>query len=257
MLLVKSFESLTLNSIFKMSIKTIKQDLKVFVDLLEEQGLADTPLVPDWIYTWREVYDYYIQATNKSVNNTLLSQLATRIYFDKDRVEGKIKDYLNYIEDQIPKYRQNEYSKYSSLSDKFSFPKDPYVTAWVSTYMETYREPDPDDEWDAGEDGEVLSGFGVLFGKDNHKISSSHSECMGEAFLGFMPKKGDTVFLIIERYGSGSTFGSTNPVFRPCKIFKTYEDSENWTKSEEGERFKDTDYFGGHQEYLIEMVTVE
>lgn len=137
----------------------------------------------------------------------------------------------------------NRYTSHHASSNK-----TPYVTLYVCT-SETYtREPD---------ESESLDSFGVALGAGTNGRDYGKDKCLTEAHIGFMPAVGDTVYLVIEVYGEGCTFGHTRPCYRPAKVFKTKADAEAWIDSPEGEACKDTDYFGGHDEYLIEAVEVE
>lgn len=137
----------------------------------------------------------------------------------------------------------------------------PYVTLWVTVSDLVTREPYKDDDWDRGDSAESLENYGVDLSDPNlpqkHKSAnmyghySSRDRCMNAKQLGFMPKVGDKVYLVIEIFSSGDTFGNTDPQFRPAKVFKTAKSANKWLASEEAENFKDIDYFGGHKSYEI------
>ncbi len=152
----------------------------------------------------------------------------------------------------MAKKKTKEFSKYT-----YADTKEPYVTLWVDTSEYTIRERDPDDEWDAGDYGEELVNFGVCIGAQNKNSYLSRDRSLNKEHIGFFPKAGDTVFMVIESYGTGSTFGSTNPCYQPVKIFKTHQGATQWLKTPEAEACKDSDYFGGHNDYLIESVVVK
>ncbi len=159
------------------------------------------------------------------------------------------------------KKKLGKYPKSKKEFDKYTYhdtrEKVPYVTLWVNTFEYVVRPRDPDDEWDAGDYGEDLEGYGVCIGAQSKSSYLGRDKSLSEEHLGFFPNKGDTVFLVIESYGTGSTFGHTSPCYQPVKIFKTYDDAKAWLVSPEGERCKDSDYFGGHNEYLIKDVVVQ
>jgi len=150
----------------------------------------------------------------------------------------------------------DRYTKHSAWDDKV---RDiPFVTLWVKTSEYTTRERDPNDEWDDGDYAEELEDYGVCIGANKSKSSYlNRDRALNESHLGFFPKINDPVYMIIESYGTGSTFGNTNPCYQPIKIFKTREEAENWMDTPEAERCKDTDYFGGHNEYIVKRVWVE
>lgn len=129
------------------------------------------------------------------------------------------------------------------------------MTAWTDTEVTYSSEPDPQDEWDAGDEQGTLRSCGVTVGAPTH-VAYDESMAFNEADIGFMPQKGDTVFMVIEQYGDGSTFGTRRGLCRPQHLFKTYAEAEAWTKTEEAKRCEDTDYFGGHEEWLIQETVV-
>lgn len=95
--------------------------------------------------------------------------------------------------------------------------------------------------------------YGVCIGAPFKRSYLARNRSLNEHHLGFFPNKGETVFMVIESYGTGCTFGSTNPCYQPVKVFKTYQDAKTWLVSPEA----DSDYFGGHNEFIIKEVTVE
>lgn len=74
--------------------------------------------------------------------------------------------------------------------------------------------------------------------------------------LGFEPKKGQQVYLIVERFGDGSTFNSRRGLSRPIKIFASNDLARKWLASDEAKKLKDDDFFGGHENYEIHSVIV-
>lgn len=144
-------------------------------------------------------------------------------------------------------------SKYDEFYPKKGSEPVPCIKLWVETREFTIREADPADDWDRGDDGEELTDYGVALGVD---APSHRSKCFDEKMLGWLPKAGDRVHMVIEEYGDGCTFGSTSPVFRPVHVFRTEVDAQEWVKSPQAEEWKDTGYFGGHIGYRIEEVKV-
>lgn len=136
--------------------------------------------------------------------------------------------------------------------------KKPYITAWTHTEFYTTREPDPESEWDIGDSSGELIGYGVSIGRPKEKNRyDSEERSFNEEDIGFMPKVGDVVYMVIERYSDGCTFGNTDGYHLPVHIFKTYEEANNWTESKEAQAFKYDSYFGGHQDWLIKEVLVK
>lgn len=134
----------------------------------------------------------------------------------------------------------------------------PFVTAWVTTSSEYTREPDPDDEWDVGDSHETLTGKGVSVGvPEMQQRELANDKCFNQEHIGFMPKAGDVVYLVVERYADGCTFGHTSGRARPVHIFKTRKAAVEWIESDEASRLKDTDYFGGHEDWEVHQVVVE
>jgi hypothetical protein len=148
------------------------------------------------------------------------------------------------------------FDKYTS-HDRYS-DDGPFVTLWVETSSSYTREPVSGDEWDAGDKEEELDDFGVSLGvPKNPDRYISRDRALNKEHLGFFPKVGDVVFMVIESFGQGSTFGSEDPCYKPVRVFKTQEEASDWTESDEAEDYKDDGYFGGHNEYLVEEVTVK
>jgi hypothetical protein len=120
-----------------------------------------------------------------------------------------------------------------------------------------------DDPGDGGpysgytEDAEELEDYGVSLGAYLGKHYAGRDKALNETHLGFMPNVGDSVYMVIEDHSDGDTFSSTAHVFEPMKIFTTHEAATAWTTSPEGERCKDTGYFGGHNAYIIKEVRVK
>ena len=140
----------------------------------------------------------------------------------------------------------------------FADKSEPFITAWVKVIFEQTREPIEDDQWDSGDDQGILVNYGVCVGSPKHENRDYSAEISFNAKdLGFLPKSGDKVYLVIERHGAGSTFGHTDDCFRPQHVFKTEAQAEAWTRSSEAKECEDHDYFGGHDEWLIKEVVVQ
>lgn len=60
-------------------------------------------------------------------------------------------------------------------------------------------------------------------------------------------KLGDTVFVLIEDYASGDSFGRTDSNFDDKAVFTTYEAAE----AAQAGFIPNKDYFGGHNDWLI------
>lgn len=152
--------------------------------------------------------------------------------------------------------KKEGFNRYTGYYAKPGVEPEPYVTLWVSTHTEVVRERNENDEWDSGDDTEVLDDYGVSLGPHLGCGYGSRDRALTEEHIGFMPEIGDLVYMVIEDYGSGSTFGHTDSNFAPVKVFATYKDANDWLTTPEAKRCKDTDYFGGHNQYLIEEVHV-
>lgn len=70
------------------------------------------------------------------------------------------------------------------------------------------------------------------------------------------PLPGKKVFLVVERYGDGSTFGYRRGLSRPMRFFPSEKLAKEWVASDEADNLKDRDYFGGHEAYKIYPVVV-
>lgn len=64
------------------------------------------------------------------------------------------------------------------------------------------------------------------------------------------PKPGEDIFVAVEIYGYGSTFGHTTGHPEAHEWFYTYDEAANWISTAP----VNTDFFGGHEEWLIERV---
>ncbi len=135
----------------------------------------------------------------------------------------------------------------------------PFITMWVDVSEQDTGSIDGDGSPYSGysSNTETLEDYGVSIGAYLGQSYGGRSKALTKEHLGFMPIAGDGVFMIIEDYSTGSSFGNTEHQFRPVKIFKTRIDANEWLLTEEAERCKDTDYFGGHNKYLVKSVVVE
>lgn len=131
-----------------------------------------------------------------------------------------------------------------------------YVVLWVNVEERCTKEPQKDDEWDTGDHEEMLTDYGVSIGPWMGRHYINRSVSLNKEQIGFFPKVDDKVYMVIEAYKQGDTFGSTSPCFKPVKIFMSRADAKDWLLSNEAEQYKDNDYFGGHIEYLVEPVDV-
>ena len=133
----------------------------------------------------------------------------------------------------------------------------PYVVCWTETGFTCSREPDPNDEWDAGDTTGSLDDYGVSIGLPNKKSRYYEEEkSFNKEDIGFMPSVGDVVYLVIESYDDGCTFGHTFNRHHPMHLFKTYEKAVKWTNSKDAKQCQDSGYFGGHNEWIIKEVVV-
>ncbi len=157
---------------------------------------------------------------------------------------------------------KEEFGRYTSFYPEKGDTR-PYVCLWVGVNERYTREPRDNDEWDAGERAEELQSYGVELRGGPEKAEAkpgrwgSRDVCLDESQLGFMPQRGQVVRLVIEEYCDGCTFGSTSPIFKPVRIFKTGAEARAWTESDEAGRYKFDGYFGGHIGFRVELVEVE
>jgi len=63
---------------------------------------------------------------------------------------------------------------------------------------------------------------------------------------------GDTVYVVVEDYGSGSTFGRTEHDYSVEGVFATGKEAAEFVEVST----KNNDYFGGHNRWIIESVVV-
>lgn len=148
------------------------------------------------------------------------------------------------------------FSRYTSFYPKKG-DTTPYWTLWVSTNDYVTQEADPDDEWSRASTAENLVGYGVCVGAPLNVVHDiGRSRSLDAEQLGFAPAVGDMIYLVIESYADGDTFGHDDPLYRPVKAFPTEEAARKWLTSNEAALCKENGYFGGHNGYQIELVEV-
>jgi hypothetical protein len=117
--------------------------------------------------------------------------------------------------------------------------KEYWVDFDLNTDSFVTRERDQDDKWDAGDERVVFYGvtaYRRAAGKNGYAEDN-------------VPDLGTPIYVLIEVYDSGSTFGSS----------KGNVEVESWHLSYEAAKArslvapKDCDYFGGHVEWRIEV----
>lgn len=84
--------------------------------------------------------------------------------------------------------------------------------------------------------------------------------CVEEMEVDFVPKVGNTVFLVVVRYGTGDTFSNTIGQFIFLNIYEKEEDAIAERELVESEKHKDDwrwrDYFGGFEGVEIHSFTI-
>lgn len=134
----------------------------------------------------------------------------------------------------------------------------PYITGWVNVSYEITREHDPDDRWSGEDKSGSLDDYGLSLGQPQNKNRYYDNEkSFNKSDIGFMPKVKDIVYLVIEDYDEGDSFGHTDHSFKPFHIFKTEEEAIEWTRSDNAISCMDSDYFGGHNEWIIKECIVK
>lgn len=115
-----------------------------------------------------------------------------------------------------------------------------FIKVNIESTEYTIREIDPDDSWDAGETGLRYLG-----------CTAAISQSSGDEEIDFECAPGDTVYVLIEHYTDGCTFGSSE--YLECKgVFQT--------EAEALERSRSIDtghgYFGSHICFHVEPCRV-
>ena len=134
------------------------------------------------------------------------------------------------------------------LENKMGFKKRPAGKKWflnidVETGASYTRAPDPDDSWDIGD--EHITFIGVTAVRSENKWSGYSEENV--------PEDGETVYVLVECYSHGCTFGVTNNDHHHIGWYRTYAEAEKASETTP----KNNDYFGGGHEYWhIEPVVV-
>lgn len=117
-----------------------------------------------------------------------------------------------------------------------------YLSIYLDTRCETIRDPDPEDPWDRG-DAEV-----TLLRVTAKKVKSQEGWIEED-----VPDVGTKVYVLIEVYDTGDTFGQD----------LRYHETKSWHRTyEEAARTRDntpvTDgYFNRHVDWLIEPVIID
>ena len=121
-----------------------------------------------------------------------------------------------------------------------------YLYADLDVSWETVREPYEDDEWDRGDDTQYLHGVNVY----RHEYGEYHKYC--EKY-NFDISPGNTVYVAIEEYSTGDTFGHTDSYFSERGIFGTLEEAEKFTETAD----VTCGYFDNHIEWHIKTAVIK
>jgi hypothetical protein len=110
----------------------------------------------------------------------------------------------------------------------------------ISTHC--IRDIDPEDNWDAGDWEATL-----------HQVRASLRDSTGTYYEEALPNVGDTIYVLIERVHTGSTFGYTTGEALEKGWFRTREEAEAQQTYD-----AETDgYFDHHEGWEIHEVTVD
>lgn len=115
-----------------------------------------------------------------------------------------------------------------------------YVDVVCSHYI--VRHPDPEDRWDIGDDGFNFEDVRVI-----------RYECESKDRYNFNTNVGETVYVVIENYSTGCTFGYTESEYSSAGIFGTLKEAEEYIKTAN----KIDGYFDRHICWMIEEATIE
>lgn len=118
-----------------------------------------------------------------------------------------------------------------------------YVDVRVLTHSVEIRPPNPDDEWDRGDNSAVLEKVEVYLYEDKK----------GSFEVNFTVKPYQEVFVLVEDYSDGDTFGHYEHCFSAKGVYKTRDQAV--AAVEKAEKFNG--YFGNHNDWLIESATVK
>lgn len=117
-------------------------------------------------------------------------------------------------------------------------------------YTECIREPHEDDGWDEGDYEDTLVEVGPVYISEKGKGYTSHEIYYGNSIDNYpwleTAKDLTPVWVVVARYGSGSTFGHHSGRFAFHFIAESLEKAEKWRK--ENERMIEElheSYFGG------------
>lgn len=118
--------------------------------------------------------------------------------------------------------------------------KEYWIDFDLDTSSHVTRSRDEDDGWDRGDDQIVF-----------HGVTAYRREARKEGYAEEgVPALGTPIYVLIEVYDSGSTFGSTKGNVEVESWHLTYAEA----KARSLVAPKDNDYFGGHVEWRIEVV---
>lgn len=100
------------------------------------------------------------------------------------------------------------------------------VKVTVETETWVTREPDPSDSWDAGsEEGRVSSVRAEVSTDEPERDFTFYGRGHMPVTFDCDAVEGETVFVVVADYGSGSTFGTFGGYFHVLTVTKSYEEA--------------------------------
>jgi hypothetical protein len=118
------------------------------------------------------------------------------------------------------------------------------LTVTVRTHEYTTREPE-DDGWDCGDTDATYEGCEVYLGEASGR--GWHDVYTQTVRVPFKVEPGQTVYPVVVRYGTGSTFGHRGGCVTVTGVWETYEDAH---QAEELVR-----QYGGYEEITVQGQT--
>lgn len=108
------------------------------------------------------------------------------------------------------------------------------VKVIVETETWVTRERDPEDEWDAGdEDGRVSWVSAEVCTEDADENYTFYGQGHMPVIFNCDAVEGDTVFVVVADYTSGSTFGTSAGYFHILTVTKSYEEAMELARTAE------------------------
>lgn len=138
------------------------------------------------------------------------------------------------------------------------------VMVWVETETWWVRKPDPTDKWDAGrQDGRVVDVRAGISSDPAEEYPTLYGRGGLAGTYDCDAMEGDTVFVVVADFTSGSTFGTTAGYYQILSVTKDFEDAMGLARAAEAVRgsqfefeYNDVQYYVGWTGYFESLKEV-